>query len=122
MKNSMIKGILITGYCVPFVFLAMNEDITVGTLWFYLVMAVGFGLLCYGSVKVRSPLIVVIGNILSFVSSYMFTCFLRTEKWGWYFKPFTPYQLLGVETIFVFLLQIVVVICALKKQREGERE
>lgn len=110
MKNSIAKIRLLIGYCIPFVFLAMNEDVTIGTLWFYIVMTIGFGVLCYGSVKIKSLWIVVVGNILSFTSSCIFTYFLRTEKWGWYFKPFTPYQLIAFETIIAFLIQIIFVI------------
>ena len=60
-------------YCVPFVFLAMNEDAVYGTCWFYLVMIVAFGGLAYLSVKTKNILIMYIGNCLSFVSS----CFLN---------------------------------------------
>ena len=51
MKKSIIRTILLLCYCIPFVFLAMNEDVISGTLWFYLVMIVGLGALCVVSIK-----------------------------------------------------------------------
>lgn len=109
MKKSIAKIVFLIGYCVPFVFLAMNEDVMVGTLWFYMIMIIGFGALCYGSVKIKSPWLVVVGNVLSFTSSCIFTYFFSTEKWGWYFKPFTPYQAIIFETTFAFLIQFIFV-------------
>lgn len=110
MKNSIVKIMLIMGYCIPFVFLAMNEDATVGTLWFYLIMIIGFGVLCYGSVKTKSPRIVVLGNMLSFASSCVFAWNFQTEKWEYYFKPFLPNQLIIFETVIVFAIQMIFVI------------
>lgn len=120
MKKLIIRTILILGYCIPFVFLAMNEDATVGTLWCYLIMIFGFGALCYGSIKSKNLWILVVGNILSFVSSCIFTGIFQTEKWGWYFKPFTPYQFVLFETVFSFVIQILIVIYSVRKQRRKE--
>lgn len=110
MKKNILKTILLLFYCTPFVFLAMNEDVTVGTLWFYLFMIIGFGALCYGCVKTKGSWIVVIGNILSFASSCIFAWNLQTPKWEYYFKPFLPNQLIIFETVIAFLIQIAFVI------------
>ncbi len=120
MKKNILKIILLLFYCIPFVFLAMNEDVIRGTLWFYLVMIIGFGALCYGSVKIRSHWIVVAGNILSLLSTCVCTMLFQTEKWGWYFKPFTPYQSIVFETVFAFVIQIIIVICSLRKHGRKE--
>ena len=110
MKKNITKALLLLGYCLPFVFLAMNEDVTTGTLWFYLIMIIGFGTLCFGSIKANNSLIVLVGNILSFVSSCIFACLFQTEKWEYYFKPFLPNQLIIFETIIVFFIQIIFVV------------
>lgn len=110
MKNNIVKALLFSGYCLPFVFLAMNEDATRGSLWFYIIMTAGFGTLCYGSIKSGNPWLVIVGNILSFVSSCAFAWIFQTEKWTWYFKPFTTYQLIVFETIIAFLIQFIFVI------------
>ena len=118
MKRTLIRIFLILGYCIPFVFLAMNEDVTCGTLWLYLVMIIGFGLLCYVSTKSKNTWIVFVGNFISFASSCIFTYYLKTEKWGWYFKPFTPFQSIMFETVILFIIQIVFVICNTNKSKE----
>lgn len=115
MKKNIARIILILGYCLPFVFLAMNEDATTGTLWFYLIMIAGFGALCFGSIKTKSLWIVFWGNILSFISSCIFAWFLRTEKWEYYFKPFLPNQLIIFETVIAFAIQSIFVIRYVRK-------
>ena len=119
MKKNITKALLLLGYCLPFVFLAMNEDATTGTLWFYLIMIVGFGALCFGSIKTKNSLIVVVGNILSFVSSCIFAWIFQTEKWEYYFKPFLPNQLIIFETIIVFLIQIIFVVYYSRKSNKS---
>ena len=123
MEKNITKALLILGYCLPFVFLAMNEDAATGTLWFYLIMIVGFSTLCLGSIKTKNTSIVLVGNILSFVSSCIFAWLFQTEKWEYYFKPFLPNQLIIFETIIVFLIQIIfVVYCARKSNRNNENK
>ena len=117
MKKNFIRVLLLLGYCVPFVFLAMNEDATVGTLWFYLIMIIGFGILSYASAKTKNSWIVVFGNILSFASSCIFAWNFQTPKWEYYFKPFLPNTLIIFETVVAFLIQIAIVIHYAKKLR-----
>jgi len=106
----MIKVLLTLGYSIPFVFLAMNEDATTGTLWFYLIMIIAFSVLCFASIKSKNPWIVVVGNILSFASSCIFAWNFQTPKWEYYFKPFLPNQLIIFESVIAFLIQIIFVI------------
>ena len=109
MKKNFIRVILLLGYCIPFVFLAMNEDATVGTLWFYLIMIIGFSALCFGCIKTENSWIVVVGNILSFVFSCIFAWNFQTPKWEYYFKPFLPNTLIIFESVIAFLVQIALV-------------
>ena len=104
-----MRVILLLGYCIPFVFLAMNEDATVGTLWFYLIMIIGFTVLSYASAKTENSWIVVVGNILSFVFSCIFAWNFQTPKWEYYFKPFLPNTLIVFESVIAFLVQIALV-------------
>ena len=117
MKKLITRISLISGYCIPFVFLAMNEDAVTGTLWFYLVMILGFGALCYSCVKTKNTIIVVLGNLVSFASSCIFAWLFQTEKWEYYFKPFLPNQLIVFETVIAFAIQIIVVLCLVKRNR-----
>ena len=120
MKKNFIRVLLLLGYCVPFIFLAMNEDATVGTLWFYLIMIIGFGILSYASAKTKNSWIVVIGNILSFASSCIFAWNFQTPKWEYYFKPFLPNQLIVFETVIALVIQIVISISIVRKNKEVE--
>ena len=122
MKKNIVKIILLLFYCIPFVFLAMNEDATVGTLWFYLIMIIGFGILSYASAKTKNSWIVVVGNILSFISSCVFAWNFQTEKWEYYFKPFLPNTLIIFETVIASLIQIMVGIRLIKKYKEADRK
>ena len=115
MKKAWTRIILILGYCVPFVFLGMNEDALTGTLWCYLVMILGFGVLCYYSVRTKNMFIIILGNILSFISSCSFAWVFQTEKWEYYFKPFLPNQLIIFETVIAFVIQIIAAIRLRKK-------
>ncbi len=117
MKKCVTKAILILGYCIPFVFLAMNEDANTGTLWFYFIMIAGFAALCTVSIRTKNFWIVVIGNILSFLSSCAFALIFQTEKWEYYFKPFLPNQLIIFETVIIFLIQIAFVMFYARKSR-----
>lgn len=120
MKKNIIRIILLLCYCVPFVFLAMNEDITTGTLWFYLIMIFGFSALCGISIKTKNYSIVVIGNIISFISSCIFALNFQTGKWEYYFKPFLPHQLIIFETIVAFIIQIIFVTSNMRKKKRNE--
>lgn len=106
MRKYFVKAALFLGYITPFVFLAMNEDATVGSLWFYLFLIAGFSVLCYGCIKTNNYSIVVLGNISSFISSCIFALNFYTDKWEYYFKPFLPNQLIIFESLIAFLIQL----------------
>ncbi len=50
----------------------MNGDATSGTMIFYGFMIAGFGTLCRIAIRTHNTIILIIGNILSFISSYFF--------------------------------------------------
>jgi len=118
MKNLIIRIVLFLGYLVPYVFLAMNEDALSGTLWFYLVMILSFGALCYFSAKTQNTFIILLGNILSFISSCIFAWNFQTEKWEYYFKPFLPNQLIIFETVVAVIIQAIIAISLTKKHKK----
>ena len=117
MKKKITQLILILGYSIPYVFLAMNEDATCGTPWFYFVMIFILGAFCFSCIRTKNSWVVFVGNILSFVSSFMFAWNFQTEKWEYYFKPFLPNQLIVFETIIVFVIQIVFVMYYKNKEK-----
>ena len=120
MKRNVFRFVLFLCYCVPFVFLAMNEDAVAGTLWFYLIMILGFSVLCYICIKTKNHAIIFIGNIASFFSTCIFSLIFSTDKWESYFKPFLPNQLIIFETAIAFLFQIIFVVSNIRKRKKGE--
>lgn len=120
MSRKIAQIIILFCYCIPFVFLAMNEDAKAGTLWFYLIMILGFFALCYACIKTKNYYIVIIGNVASFISSCIFALNFYTDKWEYYFKPFLPNQLIIFESVIAFLIQIIFVIHSLKKTKSTE--
>ena len=107
MNKKLIKLLMLMAYCIPYGYLAMKGDASSGTIIFYGFMIIGFGILCRIAIRTHNTLILVIGNILSFISSYLFTLRKLPEEWNWYFKPFTPIGLLILITIVSFIIQIV---------------
>lgn len=120
-KTTLIRILLLIAYCVPFAFLSVNGDATYGTMLFYGVMIAGFDLLCWGAIKTNNVVILYIGNVISFASSYGVAKLSGLEPMGHYFKPFTSYSLIIAVSIVAFIIQtVIVLICARKKG--GHRE
>lgn len=107
MKKSRLLLLII--YCIPFAFLSVNGDAIWGTMLFYGLMIMGFTLLCFGTVKTNNTAIIYIGNILSYISSYVFAKLTNLELMEHYFKPFTSYSMIFVISIVAILFQIVIV-------------
>lgn len=122
MKKWLIRGSLLIGYCVPLVFLSTYGEVTYDTMWLYALMIVGFSLLCFGVIKSKEFIIVILGNIISFLSSYTCSSQFYADDWNWYFKPFTPNMLITRISIVVFVIQLGFVLSAYKKHRKSEHK
>lgn len=103
--KAMIKLILLVFYCVPYTFLALYGDVTWGTMLYYGLMLVCFALLTWCAIQTKNGLLVLPGNLCSFVVSYVCALKYQTEPWSWYFKPFTGTQLLMILSLTLFLFQ-----------------
>ena len=112
-RTPLLVGI---GYCIPFVFLSMWEDARFGTLWFYFVMIACLCVLCCSVARSKSTYMIFVGNLLSFISSNVFFKLFQTEKWQYYFKPFSGYGLIVFESIVVFVLQMLLLLYLRKKR------
>jgi len=108
MKN-LIKVYILLAYCVPYGYLAMKGDAIFETMIFYGLMIVSFGILCGIVIKTNNTIMLIIGNVLSFISSYLFTLKNLSEEWNWYFKPFASTSLLLLITIIFFIIQILII-------------
>ena len=116
-KKWLIRILLLLAYCVPYAFLSINGDANSGIMIFYGVMVVAFFLLCFVSIKTKNIAIIFIGNIFSFVFSYICVMLGDLEAKAWYFKPFTAQSLLMVISIVVTIIQVSAVIGYMKKNK-----
>ncbi len=119
-KKIITRIILIVAYCIPFVFLALHGDATSGTMSFYAIMVLGFAILCWFALKTDNVSIIVVGNILSTISSYLFWTNSRLGPMEWYFKPLTAHSMLVAISVIAFACQMIAVIIH-KKQSAGNQ-
>lgn len=116
-----IRVFLLIAYCIPFAFLSVNGDATSGTMLFYGLMIAGFAFLCWGALETNNVAVLCIGNILSFISSYVVAKLYGLEPMGQYFKPFISYSLIVAISVFVFIVHtIIVLIYRLKKKKNSK--
>ncbi len=107
MKRKNSYSLILLGYCVPYAFLAMYADAVYRTLLLYGVLLAAMWLLCRASGKINQLSALVIGNVLSCVSSCIFVSrFLTDENWGFYFKPLRTTTLVLIISAAAFLIQL----------------
>ena len=94
----------IAACCVPYAFLCLYGDAEFGSLW---PAAVCF--LCAYLLIIRSrpalPLLLA-GHTLSLLSSCICLSLFSTERWSWYFKPFSALQMILLYTVIAFALHL----------------
>ena len=105
-----IRAFLLIAYCIPFAFLSVNGDATSGTMLFYGLMIACFAFLCWGALETNNVAVLYIGNILSFISSYVVAKLYELELMGQYFKPFISYSLIVTISVFVFIVHTIIVL------------
>jgi len=115
MKNKTVCGVLLLGYCVPYAFFAMYGDAEAHTMLLYGLLIAAMGLLCLGCVKAGNLSVLMIGNILSCVTSLICVNGVRNEKWIWYFKPFRAASLVVFISLIASIIQIAIWKAASKK-------
>lgn len=104
----MPRPLLIAACCVPYAFLCLWGDVTHGTMLLYLPCIAVCLLLMTRSRRISPALFA--GHALSFLSSCLCLQLFRTERWQWYFKPFSAFQLiaalsLGALAVHLFLIR-----------------
>lgn len=97
-------GMLAACAC-PYVFLGMYGDAALGSVAGYLPMLVWMGVECRTAARTGNISVLLGGNLLSFLSSLGFVLLFQTERWGWYFKPFTALGFLKTVSIAVLLAE-----------------
>ncbi len=127
MKNKILRvlrkiviGILIVClYCFPFVYFSMHQDFANRSMLGYLIMIIVTSLLAFFGKLFNNSISLIIGNILSVIISFYFISEMTgNERWGGYFKPLTPYQLL----ILVSFLNLIPQFFAMKLAKRNKNK
>jgi len=121
-NKTLMKIVLLLGYSVPFVFLAMYGDVAHGTMLLYGFMIIGYTTLCFFAIKSKQIGTMVIGNTLSWISSYICMQLAYTERWSWYFKPFRAETLMLILTVMACSIQILFALIKYKKTKDKKKE
>ena len=76
---------------------------------------------CVGALKTNIVVVLYIGNILSFLSSYAVAKLSGLEPMGHYFKPFTSYGLIiAISVVAIIVHTIIVLIYRAKKKANSK--
>lgn len=105
MDKFLTKSMLLIAYIIPYVFLALDGDLSDYAMLSYAAMAAAFMGLCWTAIKTNHAQLVFFGNIMSFISSWIAVDSSDLVKMSWFFKPFTVHQLLIIISIAVFAVQ-----------------
>lgn len=109
-----LKLPLFIAYSLPYPFLAMWEDAAFGSLWCYGITILSLVLLGRFSIHRKLYKVMFGGNILSLLLSLLCVSLFQTEKWLWYFKPFSPLQMPVFLSVLIILSELFAIRCARK--------
>ena len=122
MKKRKHDVIILMIYALPYVFLGMLGDIALhSVLPYFLMVAAMITLLCY-CMKTERLIIAALGNLLSLLTSGIFTRAFATERWSFYFKAYSPVVRTLWFSLIMIVLQAVIwwFVRAWKKENEKE--
>lgn len=108
MKRIIIGLLIVIFFSYPYVFFAMYQD-------FKGYFALGLGLMVIMSIALgffsrfsNWPVVLLIGNLISFFVSYYFNnSMVGIDRWDWFFKPFTSTTVLIIESILILIPQVI---------------
>jgi len=102
MRKRVISVFILICYSIPWVFLGMAGDYSLGQMWpYFLGLAVMLALNRYCR-KTKRFAVVLTGNLLSMTLSCLATYLVATEQWNYYFKAF-PATIRTVQFSLIFL-------------------
>ena len=109
MDKFLTKAMLLIAYIIPYVFLALDGDLSGYAMLSYGAMAAAFLGLCWTAIKTGYGKLVYFGNIMSFISSWIAVDSSDLVKMSCFFKPFTAHQLLIIIALVLFAVQAAIV-------------
>ncbi|MQR86490.1 hypothetical protein GFV16_11255 [Bacillus megaterium] len=110
--------IIFTIYCIPYVYLSIRKDFEDDSKINYIIMAMVTVVLSYLSGLIRADLSLILGNIVSFSTSYFYNALrLPDPKWEKYFSPVTSVEQIVLISLAALVLQMIVYTLARKRAK-----
>ncbi len=110
--------IIFTIYCIPYVYLSIRKDFEDDSKINYIIMAMVTVVLSYLSGLIRADLSLILGNIVSFSTSYFYNALrLPDPKWEKYFSPVTSVEQIVLISLTALVLQMIVYTVARKRAK-----
>lgn len=122
MNKNISNIVVLIGFSIPYVFLAMFEDLRFGSMWIYGLMILALITLTRYSIKCSIFIPQFIGNIISYCGSYYLISLQQGDKWGRYFKPFSPLGLLNLVTILIIVPQVIRWIMSTLRNKKSQQK
>jgi hypothetical protein len=105
----LLPFIIFTIYCIPYVYLSMQKDFEEDSKLTYIIMVIVTIALSYLSGVIRADLSLILGNIISFSTSYFYNALrLPDPKWEKYFTPFNSVEQIVLISLATLVLQMIV--------------
>ncbi|MGL5651667.1 MAG: hypothetical protein ACRDDE_07920 [Paraclostridium sp.] len=120
MKKHIISILILLIYGTPFAFISMYLDYTQRSMLGYLLMISAYIFLSCIHIFNNNKFIIFLGNIISFVLSYLLANRIPSDGWDGYFKPFWHNDFIIFITILSILLQLFFKILVKKKTKSKE--
>ena len=109
---------IFTIYCIPYVYLSIRKDFEDDSKINYIIMAMVTVVLSYLSGLIRADLSLILGNIVSFSTSYFYNALrLPDPKWEKYFSPVTSVEQIVLISLAALVLQMIVYTVARKRAK-----
>ncbi|MCQ9285211.1 hypothetical protein NQ129_25930 [Priestia aryabhattai] len=109
---------IFTIYCIPYVYLSIRKDFEDDSKVNYIIMAMVTVVLSYLSGLIRADLSLILGNIVSFSTSYFYNALrLPDPKWEKYFSPVTSVEQIVLISLAALVLQMIVYTFARKRAK-----
>ncbi|WDW10765.1 hypothetical protein [Priestia aryabhattai] len=114
----LLPFIIFTIYCIPYVYLSIRKDFEDDSKINYIIMAMVTVVLSYLSGLIRADLSLILGNIVSFSTSYFYNALrLPDPKWEKYFSPVTSVEQIVLISLAALVLQMIVYTVARKRAK-----
>ena len=113
-----IRMILLLFYSAPYVFFSIYGDARWRSLWLYVVMVASFTALAIIAHLTKNEVVVIVGNALSVISSFVALEISGIGAMSWYFKPVTTHIMIVFLSFIAIGAQYPSAIASIVKRRK----